>query len=63
MASLFGEKNNGAKAQLVATGKVAHSTVNEIALNTKLIEKLIKFILVWTVLYSRIFSLNLLSVS
>jgi hypothetical protein len=38
MASLFGEKNNGAKAQLVATGKVAHSTVNEIAFNTKLIE-------------------------
>gem|GEM_PF-5525009 len=34
MASLFGEKYNGAKAQLGATGKVAHSTVNEIAFNT-----------------------------
>jgi hypothetical protein len=27
MASLFGAKNNGAKAQLAATSKVAHSTI------------------------------------
>jgi hypothetical protein len=37
MASLFGEKNNGAKAQLVVTGKVARSTVNGIpAFTTKI---------------------------
>ncbi len=28
MASLFGEKNNGAKAQLTAASKVVHSTVS-----------------------------------
>jgi hypothetical protein len=28
MASLFGAKNNGAKAQLAATSKVAHSTLS-----------------------------------
>jgi hypothetical protein len=28
MASLFCKKNNGAKAQPIATGKVAYSTVN-----------------------------------
>ena len=28
MASLLGAKNNGAKAQLAATSKVAHSTVS-----------------------------------
>lgn len=28
MASLFGAKNNGAKAQFAAASKVAHSTIN-----------------------------------